>query len=186
VSRSGCSCGQLCRSQQAEPVRSHKVQRDADMRLGVARRGDFVACLAAAKQAAAAATPTSTHLASWRLVRRSDELTRSQPSIGRPRMIAGSALLRATSAADRAGSTQAAGSDGHAAIDEECETAEHLLLGDIGPGDEKIANPLSQVLVVRHARIVAIAILPMPRRRTRSFVRRCAGISTSPDPASGC
>jgi hypothetical protein len=50
--------------------------------------------------------PRVTHFASWRLVRRSSEATRSQPCISRPRISIGRALVVATILSDRAGSTR--------------------------------------------------------------------------------
>ena len=50
--------------------------------------------------------PSSTHLASWRLVRTSCDSTRSHPFIDRPRIFMGRAFVVATSASDCAGSTR--------------------------------------------------------------------------------
>ena len=50
-----------------------------------------------------------------------------------------------------------AGGDRHVAVDEERESAEHLLLGDAGFGQDQLPDAVREVLVVRHARIIAIA-----------------------------
>ncbi len=44
----------------------------------------------------------------------------------------------------------AAGRDGHVPADQKGQAAEHLLLGDIGFAGDQLADPISEVFVVRH------------------------------------
>jgi hypothetical protein len=47
-----------------------------------------------------------------------------------------------------------AGRHRHVAADKKDETAEHALLADIGLSRDQLTNPVGEILVVRHARII--------------------------------
>ena len=60
-------------------------------------------------------------------------------------------LVRSFRADTDQNATLAAGRDGHVALDEEGQPAEHLLLGDAVFGADQGSDPVRQVLVVGHA-----------------------------------
>jgi hypothetical protein len=61
-----------------------------------------------------------------------------------------------------------AGSNRHVAGGEKNETAEHAPLADVGLSSDQLSNPVGEILVVRHTRIIIYArqrCIPVVRSR---------------------
>ena len=88
--------------------------------------------------------------------------TRSQPGIPRPRISIDPRARRGDELVRRLGidadedASLAARGDRHVPAHEECEPAEHLLLGHVLPVADQGSDPVGEDLVVRHLTIVDI------------------------------